>query len=163
VKSIEVAIPSVGSEQLVEWPSNWIKVYNIHGTVQIVPLTGSGSILTTMVGSGASFPLRLFSADKFPQFWAVSYRCGFETDRVPAILVDLIGSMTALRCLNALAPIIFPYGSYSLSIDGLGQSISTPGVQFLNARIANLEAKRQELFEAAKTYYELRLNISVLG
>ena len=163
VHSLEVCIPGQASETFAAWPTNWLKVDNAHGVLQIVPLTGAGSIMTSMASSGASYPLRLFSAQHYPQFWRVGYRVGFEVDRTPALLVDLISTCVAIRCLNMIGPILFPYSSYGISLDGLSQSVGTPGPQFLAARIQSLQQQRQELLEAAKTQYEMRLNMSVLG
>jgi hypothetical protein len=164
VQKLEVSIPSAfDNENLVEWPSAWIKPYNEHGTLQLVPLTGSGSILVTQVGSGASFPVRLFNADNYPQFWAVTYRVGFENDKVPAMIVELIEILTAIDILSLIGPVAFPYNSYSINLDGLGQAVSTPGPQWFVGRLEQLNKRKDELMDAAKSYYELGISMSVLG
>lgn len=164
IQKLEVSIPSArDQENLVEWPTEWIRTYHEHGTLQLVPLSGSGSVLITQVSTGVSFPIRLFNADNFPQFWAVTYRVGFENDKVPAMIVDLIEISVAMRLLSMLSPVIFPYNSYSLNMDGLGQAVSTPGPQWFSARLRELGEKRQELMDAARSYYELKWSISVLG
>lgn len=164
IQKLEVAIPSAtDNENMVEWPTQWIKPYNEHGTIQLVPLTGSGSILVTQVSTGAAFPVRLFNADNFPQFWAVTYRVGFENDKVPAMLVDLIETMTAIKVLSMLGPVAFPYSSYSINMDGLGQAVSTPGPQWFAGRLKELGDKKEELMAAARSFYELSWAIDVLG
>jgi hypothetical protein len=164
VQALEVSIPTPSNnENLVEWPSSWIKLYREFGVIQLVPLTGSGSILVTQISSGASFPIRLFNADNYPQFWAVTYRVGFENDQIPAMICELIEMIAALRILEMLGPIFFPYNSYSIGIDGLSQSVSTPGYMLFMQRIAQLNQRKQELLTAARSYYLLGLSMDVLG
>jgi len=164
VQKLEVSIPSASdNENLVEWPTQWLKVYNEHGTLQLVPLTGSGSILISQVSSGVSFPVRLFNANNYPQFWAVTYRVGFENDQIPAMIAELIELIAALAVLAMIAPVFFPYNSYSVSMDGLGQSVSTPGPQWFSSRIQDMTKRRDELIVAAKSYYQLSIALGVLG
>lgn len=163
VQALEVSIPTPSdNENLVEWPSSWMKVYREHGTIQLVPLTGSGSILVTQISSGASFPIRLFNADNYPQFWRITYRVGFENDQIPAMLVDLIEVCAAMRILEMLGPIFFPYNSYGISADGLSQSVSLPQKLFFE-RLEAMKARKGELIDAARSYYELKWAIDVLG
>lgn len=164
VQKLEVSIPSAfDAENLVEWPTQWLKTYREHGTVQLVPLTGSGSILITQVSTGVSFPVRLFNADNFPQFWAVTYRVGFEDGELPFAIAQLIEVMAAMKVLSMLSPVIFPYNSYSLNMDGLGQSVSTPGPQWFQARLQQLDQQKQELMDSIRSFYELKWSMSVLG
>jgi hypothetical protein len=164
IQKMEVSIPSAfDAENLVEWPTAWIKTYREYGTLQLVPLAGSGSVLITQISSGVSFPIRMFNADNFPQFWAVTYRVGFENDMIPAMIVDLIEVTAAIKMLSLLGPVLFPYNSYSLNADGLGQSVSTPGPQWLASRVRDLTEQRQALMDAARSYYELKWSIGVLG
>lgn len=164
VQKLEVSIPSATDvENLVEWPTQWLKIYNDHGTLQLVPLTGSGSLLVTQVSSGITFPIRLFNADNFPQFWRVTYRVGFEDGQLPAMLGELIELIAAIKILGMVGPVAFPYNSYSINMDGLGQAVSTPGPQWFNQRIADMTKRRDELMDAARSYYELKWAIDALG
>lgn len=160
---LEVSIPGPDRENLIEWPSNWIRCYNTDGTLQLTPLTGSGSVLTTMAGSGAVFPVRLFSADKFPQFWACTYRSGFDVDKTPAIISELVAVSAALKLLSMLGPILFPTTGYSIGIDGLSQSVSTPGPNYLVGRIQSLMEQREKLTQAVRSFYQINLHMAVLG
>lgn len=164
VQKLEVSIPSAtNTENLVEWPTQWLKVFNAHGTIQLVPLTGSGSLLVTQVSSGITFPIRMFNADNFPQFWRVTYRTGFEVDQIPQMIIDLIEVVAALKVLDMVGPVIFPYQSYGISSDGLSQSVSTPGPNWFSARIQSMIQKKETLLSAAKSMYELGLLIDTLG
>ena len=164
VQKLEVSIPSAfNSENFVEWPTAWLKLYREFGTIQLVPLTGSGSILVTQVSTGVSFPIRLFNADNFPQFWGVTYRAGFETDQIPYIIAELIEVISSIRILSLLSPILFPYNSYGLGMDGLSQSVSTPGPQWFAARIQQLTDEKDKLVESIRSFYNLGYSMSVLG
>jgi hypothetical protein len=164
VQKLEVSIPSAfDNENMVEWPTQWLKPYNEHGTIQLVPLTGSGSILITQVSTGVSWPIRLFNADNFPQFWAITYRVGFENDQIPMMIVELIELIAAMRIMSMVGPVAFPYNSYSISLDGLGQSVSSPGPQWFSQRYNDLKEQRDEIMDAARSYYELKWAIDVLG
>ena len=164
VQQLEVSIPSASdNENLVPWPTQWLKTYREFGTIQLVPLTGSGSILITQVSTGVSFPVRLFSADSFPQFWAVTYRSGFEVDQIPYAITQLIEVTAAIKILSLLSPVIFPYNSYSIGLDSLSQSVSTPGPQWFSARLQQLTQERDKLLDSVKSFYNLGLSMSVLG
>jgi len=164
VQKLEIMIPTAGtSDNFIEWPTAWLKVYNQHGTLQLLPLTGSGSVLVTQASSGVSFPYRLFNVNHYPQFWAITYRVGFDNDALPALMGELIEIIAAIKVLGMLSPVIFPYNSYSISLDGLGQSISTPGPMWFSKRLDDLDKRKQELIAAARSYYELAFSMDVLG
>jgi hypothetical protein len=164
VSSLKVALPTaVNNENLVEWPINWVKIQREPGILQLVPLTGAGSVLTAMVSSGAVFPIRIFSAQHYPQFWSVTYTVGFQNDQVPALIVELICVSAALKILNAIGPAVMPFGNYSIGIDGLSQSTSLPGPGWLNARIQGMVQQKAELTTAAKKFYQHSLYFDVLG
>jgi len=61
--------------------------------------------------------------------------------------------------LSALGHLIFPYSSVGVNIDGTGQSVSTPGIQFLTGRIADLKEQVQQELDAARNYYQKKLLI----
>lgn len=164
IHKVEVSIPSANDQDnLVEWPTGWVRGHHDHGQIQLVPLSGSGSILITQIGSGANFPVRLFNSDHFPQFWRVSYRVGFENDEIPLMITSLIETVAALRLLELVAPILFPHSSYSLNIDGLGQAVGLPGPTWLTGRINSLKERKEEYLAAARSFYQLSLSMDVLG
>ena len=83
--------------------------------------------------------LRAIGLNDFPGGVRVQYTAGFEENKVPIALIELIENMAAYKLLTFVGPLIFPYNSVGISIDGTSQSVSTPGPQFLAQRIKDLE------------------------
>ena len=164
LEKLSVSIPSAfSSENLVDWPTQWVKLERAYGVLQLVPLTGSGSVLITQVSTGVSFPIRLFNADAFPQFWSVDYVTGFQVDEIPFVVAQLIEVTAAIKILSLLSPVIFPYNSYSIGLDSLSQSVSTPGPQWFAARLQQLTDEKNQLVQSIRSQYNLGFSMSVLG
>jgi len=125
------------------------------GTVQIIPAYGqslSGWVVSAL--SGVQFyALTRTDFTVFPGALRVKYTCGFEDGKLPAMIAALIEYTAALDILSSLGPLIFPYNSVGISMDGVSQSTATPGNLFLKHRMDDLRLKRDELMEAAKGYY----------
>jgi hypothetical protein len=126
------------------------------GTIQLVPAFGtslSGFLLSAF--SGTQFhALRAIGMTNFPGGVRVSYTCGFEKDKVPAVLTALIETIAAMRLLSILAPILFPLNSTSIGIDGTSQSVATMGPAFFQIRYRDLQDQYTRQLAAAKGYYE---------
>ena len=125
------------------------------GTVQLVPAYGqtiSGYIVSAL--SGVQFyALSRTDFTQFPGALRIKYTCGFEDGRLPAMIAALIEYTAALDILSSLGPLIFPYNSVGVSMDGVSQSSSTAGNLFLKNRMEELRLKRDELMQAAQNYY----------
>ena len=118
----------------------------------------SGFLLSAF--SGTQFhALRAIGLNEFPGGVRVQYTAGFEKDKVPKAVSELIENMAAYKLLTFVGPLIFPYNSVGISIDGTSQSVSTPGPQFLAQRIKDLEGIVQRGKDAVKGYYQKRWNI----
>jgi hypothetical protein len=158
-----IGIP--GTLPLVDIPLEFIHVQPQDGTVQLVPAQGvtiSGFIVSIYSGLGYhAFNSQAISY--WPGAVFIKYRCGFERHKVPALLVSLIENLAAYRFLSTLGPILFPYNSTSVGIDGTSQSVSTPGPLFLQNRLNELEKIYTREMEAARGYYQKRFLIDTLG
>jgi hypothetical protein len=157
-----IGIP--GSLPLVSIPLEFIHVQPQEGTVQLVPAQGvtiSGFIVSIYSGLGYhAFNSQAIS--HWPGAVFVKYRAGFEKDKVPALLVALIENLAAYKFLSTLGPVLFPYNSTSVGIDGTTQSVSTLGPAFLQNRLKDLQGLIQTEMEAAKSYYQKRFLIDYL-
>lgn len=155
---------SYGSNPLVDMPLEFIHVQPQEGTVQLVPASGmsiSGYVASIYSGLGYhAFNSQAIS--HWPGAVLVEYTAGFEKDKIPALFAGLIESIAAYRLLSALGPILFPYSSVSIGIDGTSQSVGTLGPGFLAQRLSELEKIINSQKEAARSYYQKRFLIDYL-
>jgi hypothetical protein len=91
--------------------------------------------------------------DNFPGGVRVNYTAGFEKDKVPSAIVDLIENMSAYKILTFIGPLLFPQTSVGISMDGVSQSVGTPGPQFLAQRIKDLEGIIEKQKMTIRGYY----------
>lgn len=119
-------------------PPNWITFRNRRfniladlGTVRTQSGT-SGSALAPYLASYGFGPWR-------PNAIEIQLNVGFTEDRFPAIVKELVIIKTSIGLLNDIIPILFPYSSTSVALDGASQSAGLPGPQFLMTRIGMLE------------------------
>jgi hypothetical protein len=158
-----IGIP--GSVPLVKIPNEFIHVQPSDGTIQIVPAQGvtiSGFIVSIYSGLGFhAFNSQAISA--WPGAVLVKYRAGFEKHKVPAMMAGLIQNIAAFKFLSTLGPVLFPYNSTSVGIDGTSQSVSTPGPLFLQNRLKDLATMIQTDMEAARGYYQKRFLVDALS
>lgn len=140
------------SIDFIQFPQEWISLYNEFGLLQLTPT--NGQITQFFLTNDATYlPLLLGSRSQWPQLWQITYLSGFEQDKIPAMINDLVGVKAAIMALTMLAPVIFPYTGYGLGIDGTSQSVSTMGPQWLAMRIDELKQRYEEIKDAAKRYY----------
>lgn len=131
-------------------PLEWTETSNlIYGQVNLIPigiaLNGSvyGGGMVTGVGAGAAAFLAILQNQNWiPAFWRVLYTTGYPDGQLPRAVNDLIGTIAAIRILSALAATYARSQSASIGMDGMSQSVSTPGPQLWETRIAKLEEER---------------------
>lgn len=159
VESVKGKYPN--SVDFIQYPSSWVSIYGEFGMFQLTPT--QGAITQFFLTNDATYlPLLLGSRAQWPQLWQITYVSGFDNDKIPAMINDIIGTMAALDALTTLAPVIFPYQGYGIGIDGVSQSISTAGPQWLQMRITDLKEKYDHLLNAARSYYNKRILVSAL-
>ena len=149
---------------LVNMPLEFIHVQPQDGTIQIVPASGvsiSGFIASVYSGLGYH-AFNSQSNSYWPGAALVEYQAGFQKDKVPALLTGLIENLAAYKFLSTLGPVLFPYNSVGISIDGTSQSVGTNGPAFLAQRLAELEKVVNSQKEAARGYYQKRFLIDYL-
>jgi hypothetical protein len=145
----------------VQFPVEHVHLMHQEGVIQLVPAFGtslSGFLLSAF--SGTQFhALRAIGLHTFPGGVRVKYTAGFEKDKVPSAVVELIENMAAFKLLTFIGPLIFPHTSVGVSMDGVSQSVGTPGPQFLANRISDLDKIIEKQKEAIKGYYQKRWHI----
>lgn len=152
------------SPPLIEIPLEYIHVQSQEGTVQLVPAHGvsiSGFIASVYSGLG----FHAFNAQyihQWPGAVHIDYTAGFPPDKVPAVLVGLIENLAAYKFLSSLGPVLFPYSSVGISLDGVSQSTGNAGPAYLQTRLSELEKAITLQKEAARSYYQRRFLIDYL-
>lgn len=145
----------------VNFPLEHVHVQPQEGVMQLVPAFGtslSGFLLSAF--SGTQFhALRATGLTDFPGGVRVKYTAGFEENKVPTAMIELIENMAAWKLLSFIGPLIFPHTSVGVSMDGVSQSVGTPGPQFLAQRIKDLGDIVEKQKIAIKGYYQRTFQI----
>ena len=161
VESVELSFSNTESPGFVDFPLEFVHLQPQEGIIQLVPAFGtslSGFLLSAF--SGTQFhALRAIGLHNFPGGVRVKYQSGFETDKIPAAVGDLIENIAAYKLLTFIGPLIFPHTSVGVSMDGVSQSVGTAGPQFLANRIKDLETIIDKQKDTVKGYYQKRWNI----
>jgi len=160
IESIKAKYPN--AVDFIQFPSDWISLYNEFGLLQLTPT--NGNITQFFLTNDATYiPLILGSRSNWPQLWQVTYTSGFINDRLPAVINNLIAQNATLQILRLLNPVLFPFNSYGISLDGVSQSVGGPGPQLLTERINETKEEYAKLMNDAKRYWNKNILISSLG
>lgn len=153
-----------GSFPLIDIPLEYIHTQPQEQTLQLVPAMGvTVSGFVTSIYSGFAYhAMGSGGISSWPGAILVEYRAGFETGKVPALLVGLIENLAAWKMLSIMGPILFPHNGVSISIDGTSQSTSTLGPAFLQNRLKDLKDLIDSQMDAAKGYYQKKFLIDYL-
>jgi hypothetical protein len=158
IEALTITPPS-GSD-IYSIPLEWVETaYLPKGQINLIPLGNAIAYGTPAnVGSGGALFLNVLGNQPWiPAFWQIRYTSGFPDGMLPKVVNELIGVIAALEVLSSLAATYGKSQSHSLGIDGLSQSVSTPGPQIFKVRWQELEDKRKSLVKKLKTQYGLNL------
>lgn len=145
-------------------PTEWIETANLlYGQVNVVPLTAvtsSGGALLSGGGTrGGAYLHMLRYTNWIPAWWKITYTAGFVDFALPPILNKLIGMETAITVCSRLAATYAGSNSHSIGIDGLSQSVSTPGGQRYVERMEQLEEKKKGLVGKVKARFGTKFTV----
>ena len=145
----------------IDFPLEHVHVMPQEGVIQLVPAFGtstSGFLLSAF--SGVQYhAIQALGTTEYPGAVRVEYEAGFCEDKVPVVINNLIEVVAALALLSELGPVLFPYNSVSIGIDGTSQSTSNPGPKFLNDRIDQLMKEKDRITDVVKSYYHRKFNV----
>lgn len=157
VNKVELSFSnSEDTDGFVQFPLEHVHVQPQEGVIQLVPAFGtslSGFLLSAFSGT-QYHALRAIGASEFPGGIRVEYTAGFEENKIPYIICQLIEIKAAINILSAIGPVLFPNNSTSIGIDGVSQSVSGPGPGFLQQRLQQLQQEEEKVTAAVKSYYQ---------
>jgi len=159
IEKLELTFDNTSRPGFLQFPLEFVHVMPQEGVVQLVPAFGtglSGFLLSSFSGAQFYALQAMGMGSLFPGGVRVVYTCGFEPDKVPALIAGLIETIAAIKILSILGPLIFPHNSVSVSTDGVSQSTGTLGPAFLRQRMDELNKLRDQQMDACKGYYQKR-------
>jgi hypothetical protein len=167
VSSVDrLTITPANGIDVYEIPKDWIETAHlIQGQVNIVPI-GIGSVYQGLIGStpanGAWFLSVLLFTNWLPAYWQFEYTTGYPDGKVPRVINEMIGCIATMEVLGMLGTTYAKATSYSLGIDGMSQSIGTPGPNLFQVRIEQLQQKYDKLGKRLRALYGNKIWSDVL-
>jgi hypothetical protein len=161
ITSIEsMTVNLASNDDLYQVPLEWIEMANAHqGQLNLVPITialTSGNQPQIPTTAAGALMLSVFQGKGqywMASFWKIKGTAGFPDGMIPKVMNDLIGCIAAMEVLSQLSATYGRTQGSSMSIDGLSQSVSTPGSEIFVPRLKDLAEKRQRLTKKIKSYY----------
>lgn len=142
--------------------NSWIEMGQAHqgqiNLIPILPAVGVNNVPANLPTANGSAYLSLFATGTVwvPSLVQLVYTAGYPNGTMPRVLNEIIGITAAIDVLTSLGA-TFRTGSYSMSIDGISQSQSTPGPAIFQPRIEELMKKKLMLIERIKDLYGLNI------
>ena len=156
IEVTEIQLQYVRNETIVSFPQEWIRLAGGTGQVQIVPTTAA---VSQFIISGSGDLPHIFGAkDYFPQLIFVNYVAGFETDKIPYIIMHWCCIQAAIHMLAIAGDLILGAGiqNTSIGLGGLSQSIGTTKSNkgAFSGRIEMYQKELAELNLEIKRFYK---------
>lgn len=160
----------LGQVKQLEYPSEWLSSRKtsdgetFYRRVFIIPTQNTTISQTgvSMLYSGVLPNIGMMNWNNLPNYWSVTYCTGF--DKVPRDIIDVIGKLASVGIFNIAGDLILGtagIANYSLSIDGLSQSVGTTASAEnagYSARILMYNKEIKETLRKLESYYR---NISI--
>lgn len=152
----ELAIESSSGDKFFVMPLDWVETGFFHqGQLNILPLSPAsassvGNSIVTGGPAAAIFLSILGQSGAIPAYWTITYTVGFPDGLLPRMVNDLVGIQVAMDLLSMLGATNARTNSTSLSIDGMSQSVSTPGPNIYAVRIQDLATRKAMLAKKLK-------------
>lgn len=147
-----------GIEQ-IKYPQEWLNSKtdsegNYLKKMHIVPTGSTLGNSSGVILSGITAFYGMTASNDIPNYFNVQYVTGFDTDRLPLDIVDLIGKYAAIRLFHIAGDLILGAGvsSLSLGLDGLSQSISSTKSATSSAYSARINGYLKDIEEYLKKF-----------
>jgi hypothetical protein len=157
-----LAVRLADGSDIFTFPNEWIETANlVHGQLNLIPLafqsiTAGGQVIGSGLdmGSGTSvFFNSLWNRPWLAALFDITYTVGFKDGMMPKMVNKLIGTIVAMQVLSQIAAAYANATSTSLGIDGMSQSVGTPGPERYRMRMEELKADRALLVRKLKKAY----------
>lgn len=141
--------------EIYQVPNEWVEMGNaVRGILNVNPINPAFSAIgtqTAVAASGATILQFIGQMGWVPAYWVVECLHGFcsEDGGVPVVVNEMIGIKAALLLIDNLIP-QYQIVSQSLSIDGLGQSVSNQMYQLLQIKQQKLLQDYDRLLKTIK-------------
>jgi hypothetical protein len=147
-------------------PPTWI--YLRRNKVNVIAAMGSVTVSTdntALVAAGGIFQyITGFGRGSYqPGMIEIVYKAGFEHDKLPSSVADLIKTWAAARFLGDVIAPLFPSGSVDVRVDGVSQGVSYAIPQMLLKRLEHLEKKKAELKASFKGQFARSVKMTFIG
>lgn len=150
-----VRVKYTNTQTLIEYPLDWLRTYKEIGQIQITPT--SGAINYFNVGNSGYLPQLLGIASQYPQMFEIIYTAGFEQNKIPYLINQLIGMAAIIPILTLLNTSILGVGvaAADISLDGLTQrtSLFNHPKGLYGPRIMMYQDMMKNLLAIAKKFY----------
>lgn len=155
IKVNSVKVKYQTSQTLIQYPLEWLRVYNEIGQIQVTPTSGALGYFN--LDNSGYLPQLLGVASQYPQLFEIEYIAGFEQDKIPYIINQLIGMYAAILLLISLGTSTLGVGisGASITLDGLSQStnlFNNPKGLY-GARIQAYQDQINAMLDEIKRYY----------
>jgi len=127
----------------------------INASIESPELASAGGLFSYISGFGRG-PYQ-------PGMIEVTYKAGFEHDKLPALVADLVKTWAAINFLADVAPVLFPNQSVNVSIDSISQGVSYSIQQLLQEKLKHMEQKKNDLKRNFKKGFSKTIIASFVG
>lgn len=158
----EFTLESADGVKMYSFPLRWVEMGNAYrGQLNIVPQTlgfgastiGANSNATISGPFAQAFLTGVGYHQWVPAFFSLTAEYGFPDSMYPATVNELVGVLAAMDILSSLGASYAKAQGSSLGIDGLSQSVSSPGPNLYATRIEDLQKRKDRLVSKLKTIY----------
>lgn len=155
----------LGQVKQLEYPSQWLSSRKtsdgetFYRRIFIIPTQSATVEMSgvSMLYSGVLPNVGMAGYQHLPNYWHAEYITGFDV--IPQDIIDVVGKLAAIGIFNIAGDIALgqaALANYSLSIDGLSQSVGTTNSATnaaFGARIINYQKELKDSLEKLKSYY----------
>ncbi|VVB53221.1 Uncharacterised protein [uncultured archaeon] len=148
-----VIYPDTG--QTTVFPLEWVQtdMEGRNGLLQLVPGVGSANFFTIGMGNNM-LPMIFKTCDFLPDLFKISYYSGFQNNKVPANILQIIGKKVQIDVLTQVSAMLLGVGvlNQSIAIDGMSQNVGKAAFAY-EKQIQLLERQIAKEVGTLRSYY----------